>query len=77
MSFLPSHLFQEFDFDEIIISEETIPVSDIYQFEECDREINLNQMNYWSSCSRNLCGECFLSDFETICYDCYADESSD
>lgn len=77
MSFLPSHSFQEFDFDEIIISEETIPVSESYQCEECDREINLNQMYHCSSCSRNFCEECFLSDFETICYNCYADESSD
>lgn len=38
--------------------------------DECESEYNSHQLKFCCSCSRTLCFECFLSDFETICYDC-------
>ena len=55
------------DADEII---DIIQNNSLVICEECELQFNIDELYVCSSCNRQLCNDCFLSDFEALCYDC-------
>ena len=52
--------------------------NDVDQFfcADCNSESS-SRLQFCSSCSRHLCSDCFLSDFDSLCYDCFIEQISE
>ena len=49
---------------------ESIQDYNIFSCEECELQVNSDELHVCSSCNRQLCYDCFQSEFESLCYDC-------
>ena len=64
----------ELFFDEQVEENSVFTEDSICSCDECESDCQTNQLHFCSSCTRHLCNECFMSDFDTFCYDCHIDQ---
>ena len=68
---VPLHLpvndlfLDEQDYDNVAYPEDSTSFCD-----DCESDYPETELHTCSSCSRQLCNECFMSDFDSFCYDC-------
>lgn len=49
----------------------------LFLCDECESECVSDEIHFCGSCTRHLCSDCFLSDFDSLCYDCLTEQQND
>jgi hypothetical protein len=63
--------------DDLEFISDNLPVLDVSFCDECNTECFTYQIKLCNTCNNSFCPDCFLSDFDTICYDCFTQTSQE